>query len=193
MKNCHVAQKRIFIHNSSSVSISPSNTLVASPVIKTCLVAISHSMVSVPPSMPMIDFLPARPVRKAATAVAQAPVPQARVTPEPRSPYAHPYLSLFQYLGKLHIGAVGEERVILQFGADRGEVYLRNVVHEDYQMRVSHGYGSTRIAYAVYFDGMFCHRLAPLAVIVHGFVRRNTHVNGYSVLLYRLSRVVLES
>mgnify|MGYP001718731352 CR=1 FL=1 len=75
MKNCHVAQKRIFIHNSSSVSISPSNTLVASPVIKTCLVAISHSMVSVPPSMPMIDFLPARPVRKAATAVAQAPVP----------------------------------------------------------------------------------------------------------------------
>ena len=96
-------------------------------------------------------------------------------------PYAHPYLSLFQYLGKLHIGAVGEERVILQFGADRGEVYLRNVVHEDYQMRVSHGYGSTRIAYAVYFDGMFCHRLAPLAVIVHGFVRRNTHVNGYSV------------
>jgi hypothetical protein len=36
-------------------------------------------------------------------------------------------------LGKLHIGAVGEERVILQFGADRGEVYLRNVVHEDYQ------------------------------------------------------------
>lgn len=85
MKNCHVAQKRILIHNSSSVSISPSNTLVASPVIKTCLVAISHSMVSVPPSMTMIDFLPARPVRKAATAVAQAPVPQAWVTPDPRS------------------------------------------------------------------------------------------------------------
>ena len=43
------------------------------------------SLFHVPPSMTMIDFLPARPVRKAATAVAQAPVPQAWVTPEPRS------------------------------------------------------------------------------------------------------------
>lgn len=37
----------------------------------------SHRMVSEPPSMMMMDSLPARPVRKAATAVAQAPVPQA--------------------------------------------------------------------------------------------------------------------
>ena len=44
----------------------------------------SHRMVS----EPVHDddgFLPARPVRKAATAVAQAPVPQAWVMPEPRS------------------------------------------------------------------------------------------------------------
>ena len=53
------------------------NTLVASPVISTCLVAMSHRMLSEPPSMMMMDSLPARPVRKAATAVAQAPVPQA--------------------------------------------------------------------------------------------------------------------
>lgn len=70
---------------SSFVSASPSNTRIAFPVMKTCPVATSHSMVSAPPSMMTVAFLPERPVRKAATAVAHAPVPQACVMPEPRS------------------------------------------------------------------------------------------------------------
>ena len=50
---------------------------VAGPVINICPEVSSHSMVTVPPSIITSLFLPASPLMKAATAVAQAPVPQA--------------------------------------------------------------------------------------------------------------------
>ena len=51
----------------------------------TWFVASSHFMVSVPPSITISTVRPVRPVRWAATAVAQAPVPQACVMPDPLS------------------------------------------------------------------------------------------------------------
>ena len=51
--------------------------LTVGPVINICPEVSSHSMVTVPPSIITSLFLPASPLMKAATAVAQAPVPQA--------------------------------------------------------------------------------------------------------------------
>ena len=68
-----------------SKSITPSNDIAAGPVIMMWLSSAFHSMLSVPPSISMSLWRGRRPVRWAATAVAQAPVPQASVMPEPRS------------------------------------------------------------------------------------------------------------
>lgn len=65
-------------------SILPLNDSSAGPVMRTRPSA-AQSMDSSPPSRRTVLHLPARPVRAAATLVAQAPVPQARVSPQPRS------------------------------------------------------------------------------------------------------------
>ena len=74
-----------FMGNYSLSSMVPSKTFTAGPVIDIWPVASSHSMVSVPPSITTLTVRPVRPVRCAATAVAQAPVPQACVMPDPLS------------------------------------------------------------------------------------------------------------
>lgn len=74
-----------FLSNYSSSTISPSKEMAAGPVMRMWLSVAFHSMWRVPPSIWMLLWRLALPVMWAATAVAQAPVPQARVMPEPRS------------------------------------------------------------------------------------------------------------
>ena len=65
--------------------INPSNTLVAPPVMSTGLSDVLHAIVSDPPSISTRTVRPVFSFTTAATAVAQAPVPQACVMPDPRS------------------------------------------------------------------------------------------------------------
>ena len=76
---------KFLISHFSFNRISPSNTKAAGPVIYTCSSSSLYSICKVPPSITILLFRPARLVRNAATAVAQAPVPQAIVIPLPLS------------------------------------------------------------------------------------------------------------
>ena len=66
-------------------SISPSYTDSAGPVITTLAWADGHSMVSRPPRVCTSTLESSQPRRMPATTAAQAPVPQASVSPAPRS------------------------------------------------------------------------------------------------------------
>jgi hypothetical protein len=69
----------------SGRAISPSKEIAAGPVIRMWLLVSSHLMLRVPPSIRISLSLERLPVSLAATAVAQAPVPQASVIPLPLS------------------------------------------------------------------------------------------------------------
>src|SRR3954469_17261458 len=75
---------RFGAHRSASRLSSPSKTCVAPPRIRTGCPG-SHEIVRKPPGMVTFTGEAVRLLRMAATAVAQAPVPQASVSPEPRS------------------------------------------------------------------------------------------------------------
>src|SRR3954452_23505958 len=75
---------RLYTHATASRSSSLSNTCVALPRIRMAAPG-SHEIVSEPPGMITLTGEVARLVLIAATAVAQAPVPQASVSPAPRS------------------------------------------------------------------------------------------------------------
>ena len=66
----------------------------------------SHLTLSVPPSIIILLLRPARPVSAAATAVAQAPVPQACVIPLPRSHTLAP--THFLVVPKAHLASAAE-------------------------------------------------------------------------------------
>src|SRR5699024_98068 len=76
-----------FKHDDSSSysSISPSNTTVAGPVMYTWPSFSSQPILRSPPRRLTVTSLWVRPFTTHATATAQAPVPQASVSPEPRS------------------------------------------------------------------------------------------------------------
>src|SRR5699024_12857079 len=64
---------------------SPSKTNSAGPVISNSFVCSFQKISKSPPRRCTKTRRPVRPVRMQATATAQAPVPQAQVSPEPRS------------------------------------------------------------------------------------------------------------
>src|SRR5207244_1993646 len=66
-------------------SISPSNTVCAGPVITTLAFSPGHSIVSTPPRVCTSTLPSSQPSRTPATTEAQAPVPQASVSPAWRS------------------------------------------------------------------------------------------------------------
>ena len=66
-------------------SILPSKTVTAGPVMKTGLPLPAQSMDSVPPGSATVTGVRKRPRSMPTTAAAQAPLPQASVSPEPRS------------------------------------------------------------------------------------------------------------
>lgn len=100
-----------FMGNYSLSSMVPSKTFTAGPVIDIWPVASSHSMVSVPPSITTLTVRPVRPVRCAATAVAQAPVPQACVMPDPLPKPASGLYSLPLSGQTLHLYGRGTENI----------------------------------------------------------------------------------
>ena len=71
--------------NLGDTSIWPSNTVTAGPVIRTGWPGPCQAIDSSPPRALMRTGESSRPRRMPATAAAQAPVPQARVSPAPRS------------------------------------------------------------------------------------------------------------
>ncbi|MCY1536039.1 hypothetical protein D9M68_714760 [compost metagenome] len=66
-------------------SMLPSNTVVAGPVMRTGSAPPSQAMVRSPPWVCTLTGESSRPRRMPATTAAHAPVPQARVSPAPRS------------------------------------------------------------------------------------------------------------
>src|SRR3990167_1562659 len=75
-----------FAHGDVGHSVMvPSYTVVAGPVISTGWPSPCHSICKVPPGSVTFTLLLTRPAAMLATAAAQAPVPQARVSPTPRS------------------------------------------------------------------------------------------------------------
>mmetsp|Transcript_10793 Transcript_10793/g.29567 ORF Transcript_10793/g.29567 Transcript_10793/m.29567 type:complete len:240 (-) Transcript_10793:372-1091(-) len=77
----HRVRGRVGTHS----SISPSKTLVAGPVISTELWPPAHSIFSWPPRVCTSTTASSQPKRMPATTAAQAPVPQASVSPASRS------------------------------------------------------------------------------------------------------------
>ena len=70
---------------SQAVVHVPSKTSSAGPVMMTLLSRSRHSISSGPPGSSTVHFLYVLPSSTAATTVAHAPVPHARVAPAPRS------------------------------------------------------------------------------------------------------------
>ena len=85
-----------------------------------------------PPSKMTSASTPTRPVRWAATRVAQLPVPQAMVTPGRRSRSGN-------HLGKFNVAAIGELGIYFQNASPLFKLNLFDVIHKDHCVRVTHG------------------------------------------------------
>ena len=75
-------------------------------------------------------------LRTAATAAPQAPVPQAQVSPEPRSPHPHMEFGRTDHLNKFGIDPVGEEGVTLKLRTDFFQLDSLNVIDKGDTVRI---------------------------------------------------------
>ncbi len=115
MPDCpNVRRRKISISTAAAGSAGcfkgcpPSNTVSAGPVIYTEPWG-SHRILRVPPGRRTVALRPEiQPFRTAATAAAQAPVPQASVSPDPLFPDTHLKGFVIQDLYKLRVDPVGE-------------------------------------------------------------------------------------
>ena len=77
-------------------------------------------------------------LRIAATAAAQAAVPQALVMPTPRSQVLHRDRVARRDVGERDVGALGEDRMVLEQRPEAGEVVGVDVVDPEDRVRVAH-------------------------------------------------------
>ena len=111
------------------------NTWVAAPRMRTADPGF-QAMVRVPPGMCTLTGLLARLVAMAATAAAQAPVPQARVSPAPRS-HERMCRPSSRDRGDVDVDPLGEGGVVLDLGPAMVELDLVGVVDEEDHVRVA--------------------------------------------------------
>ena len=122
---------------SVSGSRSPSNSVSTGPVIQTWPSS-RHSMTSWPPGSVTVTLRPVSFLRAAATAAAQAAVPQARVMPTPRSQVLTRDRVRRGDVGERDVGALGKDRMVLEQRAEAGEVVGLDVVDPEDGVRVAH-------------------------------------------------------
>lgn len=75
-----------------------------------------------------------QPWRMAATAAAQAPVPQAWVSPAPRSPYAQPRMAAINHLQEADVDPLRKARVMLDLRPQFMHRRTLDTVHPQHRM-----------------------------------------------------------
>ena len=116
----------------------PRNGMAVGPVISTWPSSSRHSISSVPPSSTRSTLRSASPRRMAATAVAQAPVPQASVMPTPRSQTRMRMRPGSSTWANSTLVRVGKEGQGFDPGTERGDRRLFSVRHEQHAMGIAH-------------------------------------------------------
>jgi hypothetical protein len=93
------------------------------------------------------------PVRTEATKEAEAPVPQARVSPARAPQNAHPDIGFVRVFNKLRIGdGAGNNGWCSKLGTDHGQVKIVNSAYRYDYMRIAHRHGRSFVSAAVYPD-----------------------------------------
>ena len=105
-----------------------------------------HSISSSPPSTTTMARRPVSPRRCAFTSAAQAPEPQAQRQAGAALPHAQPDAVGRQDLGEADIGALGEQRIVLQARAEFRHRQALDVGDEERRVRIAHA-GGRRIGH----------------------------------------------
>ena len=133
------------------------------PVIRIWSSLSRQSMTRSPPGSVTVTLRPVSPRRAAATAAAQAAVPQARVSPAPRSQVRSLKECRPGDLRERDIGALGKQRMMLEHRPEPGEIMRLDIIDEEDAMRVA-DIDHRRRAAAPAIDRPICSSIRPRVV-----------------------------